>query len=153
MPDYCLDSFFFTSPVGTVCQHSGLQPRMTKTHRRLHLALASKGKNWSRNTSYLLDFSSWFQLLPVLQKVPVFFIHTLEIKSHPSLQQPYKAAIFHGTQIPKHTRICWMKIPKSINKVLSVSGWEASFESYRDMRHWYVLLDSKKKKKGSWLSF
>lgn len=35
----------FTLPVGTVSQYSVLQPRITRTHRRLHLTLASQGKN------------------------------------------------------------------------------------------------------------
>lgn len=69
----------FTLPVGTVCQHSGLQPRMTKTHRRLHLALASQGENWSRNMSYSLDFPSWFQPLSVLKiTVGIFQMYIID---------------------------------------------------------------------------
>lgn len=45
----------FTLPVGTVCQHLGPQPRMTRTHRRLPMALANPADNWSRNTNYSLD--------------------------------------------------------------------------------------------------
>lgn len=47
----------FTLPVGTVCQHSGLEPKVIRTHRRLHFCSCHPRKELEHKYKLLIRLS------------------------------------------------------------------------------------------------
>lgn len=117
---------------------------MTRTHRRLHLALASLGENWSRNTSYQTAFPCWSQPLSVLLKIPLDIPLTYIDQTTVYFNCPLRLLFLMALTFPKKWRFAESKFPRLSRKWCQFQDGEDQLSLNETCIIWYILLDSKK---------